>query len=61
MEKMKEMNQKTGREKRARSKQRIENIERKIKRLEARRGTGTIRAKLCRKVEINERFQPDEP
>ena len=36
-------------------------IERKIKRLEARRGTGTIRAKLCRKVEINERFQPDEP
>jgi hypothetical protein len=24
-------------------------------------GTGTIRAKLCRKVEINERFQPDEP
>jgi hypothetical protein len=55
MEKMKEMNQKTGREKRARSKQRIENIERKIKRLKARKAAEEAKLKRQAKKEDTRR------
>ena len=55
MEKMKEMNQKTGREKRAQSKQRIENLEKKIKRLRARKAAEEAKLKQQAKKEDTRR------
>ena len=55
MGEMKKMNQKTGREKRAQSKQRIENLEKKIKRLRARKAAEETKLKRQAKKEDTRR------